>query len=125
MNIKLIIIAYLIVLIKPDCEPDRTELVQLKKLREYDDCVSRTSQGELDEGGYYKCCHLYYQHDSNNLYEEVDTCILITQNQYDNIKKWVDDFENYEGVESVHIHCKGFGIQYNLLLALLILLYLL
>ena len=120
---KLIILAYLFVLIKSDCEPPRDELVQLKKLREYDDCVSRTSQAELEETGMYKCCHLYYVHDSNNLYEEVDTCVLITQTQYDNIKKWIDDFESYGGYESAHIHCSGFNNHFNLL-ALLILLFL-
>ena len=123
MNPKLIILACLFVLIKSDCQPNWDELAQLKKLRDYDDCVSRTSNEELQENGAYKCCHVYYVHDSNNIYQEVDTCVLITQTQYDNIKKWVDDYESYGGYEDVRIHCKEFSIQFNLL-ALLSLLFL-
>ena len=120
---KILILATLFVLIKSYCEPESDELRTLGKIRDYEDCEARTSTDELEEEGAYKCCHLYYIHDSNNIYQEVDTCVLITQTQYDNIKNWVDDYEKYGGYEDVRIHCKGFSIQFSLL-ALLSLLFL-
>ena len=60
--------ACLIALIKSDCEIAEEDLVQLKKLREYDDCVSRTTTEELEETNSYACCHLYYEVDSNNFW---------------------------------------------------------
>ena len=125
MNSKLIIFAFLFALINSECEPPFEDLPQLKKLRDYEDCASRTSQQELDEGGFYECCHIYYEIDSNNLYQEVDTCILVTKNQFDNIDDYIDDFERRGGYENIHIHCTGFITQFNLLLSLLILLFLL
>ena len=125
MQTKLILIFSLIALINSACEPASTEeLIQLKKLRDYEDCASRTSVEELEEAGAYKCCHAYYEYDSNNLYQEVDTCTLITKAQYDDIEKYVDQTEEYEGVKSLKIHCYEFSIRLNFLLALLILLFL-
>ena len=125
MQTKLILIFSLIALINSACEPASTEeLIQLKKLRDYEDCASRTSVEELEEAGAYKCCHAYYEYDSNNLYQEVDTCTLITKTQYDDIEKYVDQTEEYEGVKSLKIHCYEFNIRLNFLFALLILLFL-
>ena len=112
MQTKLILIFSLIALINSACEPASTEeLIQLKKLRDYEDCASRTSVEELEEAGAYKCCHAYYEYDSNNLYQEVDTCTLITKTQYDDIEKYVDQTEEYDGVKSFKIHCYEFNIR--------------
>ena len=121
MNSRLIILACLIALIKSDCEIAEEDLVQLKKLREYDDCVSRTTTEELEETNSYACCHLYYEVDSNNLYKEVDTCVLVTKTQYDNINNFLDDLEKYEGFKHTSIHCKGFNIHFNLLILFILL----
>ena len=122
MSMKLLIIFSIIALIKSDCEPsNEDELMQLKKLREYDDCSTRTTKDELEDMGAYSCCHIYYTIDSNNLYKEVDTCILVTKNQYDNIKKFVDDLEEYQGYKHTKIHCNGFNIKFNLLILLFLL----
>ena len=72
METKLILIFSLIALINSACEPASTEeLIQLKKLRDYEDCASRTSVEELEEAGAYKCCHIYYEHDSNISLERI------------------------------------------------------
>ena len=121
MKTSLLIIASLIALIKSDCVPSEEELMQLKKLREYEDCASRTSKEELEDTGSYACCHLYFEHDSNNLYKEVDTCTLVTKSEYDNIKSFLKDFEKYEGNKNAKIHCFGFKVQFNILILLIIL----
>ena len=125
MLVKLIAIVSIFDLIKSDCVPiDDEELIQLKKLRDYEDCATRTSVTELQETGSYKCCHIYYEHDSNNLYVERDSCILINKTQYDNIEKYIDQMEEYDGLENVKIDCDGSNNKLYLLFSLAILLFL-
>ena len=118
---KIIIFATLFVLIKSYCEPESDELRTLGKIRDYEDCESRTSTDELEDGGYYKCCHLYYIEDLNNVYSEVDTCLLITKSQYDNIKRFIEDYEGKYRLEKAKIHCASYNVQFSLIFILLIL----
>ena len=118
---KIIIFATLFVLIKSYCEPESDELRTLGKIRDYEDCESRTSTDELEDGGYYKCCHLYYIEDLNNVYSEVDTCLLITKSQYDNIKRFIEDYEGKYRLEKAKIHCASSNVQFSLIFILLIL----
>ena len=66
----------------------------------------------------YKCCHLYYEQDTNNVYQEIETCILITKTQYDNIKKFLEEIESRYRIESTKIHCFGVYIKFSLLILL-------
>ena len=115
---SLIILASLFVLINSDCEPDDDELFNLAKIREYRDCELRTSTQELEDTSMYKCCHLYYEQDTNNVYQEIDTCVLITKTQYDNIKKYLEEIESRYRIENTKIHCFGAYIQFSLLILL-------
>ena len=118
---KILILATLFVLIKSDCEPDETELRTTGKIRDYDDCDARTSTLELDEGGYYRCCHLFYIEDLNNVYSEVDTCLLVTKAEYDDIKRFIENYESHYRLEKAKIHCASYYIQFSLIFILLLL----
>ena len=125
MNMLLVIFISLFVFIKPNCEPaDDIELYSLSKIRDYDDCSARTSNDELKNEGAYKCCYLFYTKDSNNIYKEVDTCILVTQSEYDNIKDYVEKLEDKLHIDDVKIKCFGINIKFSLLLISLYLFYL-
>ena len=125
MNKLLLIFISLFVFIKPYCEPvDDSELYSTSKIRDFDDCNARTSNEELKNMGAYKCCYLFYTQDSKNLYKEVDTCILVTQSEYDNIKDYVKKLEDRYRIDDVKIKCFGINIKFSLLLISLYLFYL-
>ena len=125
MNKLLLIFISLFVFIKPYCEPvDDSELNSISKIRDFDDCNARTSNDELKNEGAYKCCYLFYSQDSKNIYKEVDTCILVTQSEYDNIKDYVKRLEDRNGMDGVKIKCFGISIKFSLLLISLYLFYL-
>ena len=115
---SIIILASLFALINSNCVPDEEELFTLSKLRKYKDCEIRTSTEELEEEQMFKCCHLYYVQETNNVYREIDTCILITNTQYDNIKKFVEELESRYRFENTKIHCFGEYIKFSLLIFL-------
>ena len=118
---KILILATLFVLIKSDCEPDETELRTTGKIRNFDDCDARTSTLELDEGEYYRCCHLFYIEDLNNVYSEVDTCLLVTKAEYDDIKRFIENYESHYRLEKAKIDCASYYIQFSLIFILLLL----
>ena len=125
MNKLLLIFISLFVFIKPYCVPkDESELYSISKLRDFDDCNARTSNDELKNMGAYKCCYLFYTQDSKNIYKEVDTCVLVTQSEYDNIKDYVKRLEDRNGIDDVKIKCFGISIKFSLLLISLYLFYL-
>ena len=125
MNKFLLIFISLFVFIKPYCEPvDDSELYSTSKIRDFDDCNARTSNDELKNMGAYKCCYLFYTQDSKNIYKEVDTCILVTQSEYDNIKDYVKRLEDRYRIDDVKIKCFGINIKFSLLLISLYLFYL-
>ena len=125
MNKLLLIFISLFVFIKPHCVPeDESELYSIGKIRDFDDCNARTSNEELKNMGAYKCCYLFYTQDSKNIYKEVDTCILVTQSEYDNIKDYVKRLEDRNGMDGVKIKCFGINIKFSLLLISLYLFYL-
>ena len=125
MNKLLLIFISLFVFIKPYCEPvDDSELYSTSKIRDFDDCNARTSNDELKNMGAYKCCYLFYTQDSKNIYKEVDTCILVTQSEYDNIKDYVKRLEDRYRIDDVKIKCFGINIKFSLLLISLYLFYL-
>ena len=125
MNKLLLIFISLFVFIKPYCEPvDDSELYSISKIRDFDDCNARTSNDELKNKGAYKCYYLFYTQDSNNIYKEVDTCVLVTQSEYDNIKDFVKRLEDRNGMDGVKIKCFGISIKFSLLLISLYLFYL-
>ena len=118
---KILILATLFVLIKSDCMPDETELRTTGKIRNFDDCDARTSTLELEEMESYRCCHLFYIEDLNNVYSEVDRCILVTKAEYDDIKRFVENLESTNRLEKAKIHCASSYIRFSLILILLIL----
>ena len=120
-----IILASLFVLINSFCEFETEEdLMNAGKVRDFDDCNARTSNDELKNEGAYKCCYLFYSQDSKNIYKEVDTCILVTQSEYDNIKDYVKRLEDRYRIDDVKIKCFGISIKFSLLLISLYLFYL-
>ena len=125
MNKLLLIFISLFVFIKPYCEPvDDSELYSISKIRDFDDCNARTSNDELKNMGAYKCCYLFYSQDSKNIYKEIDTCVLVTQSEYDNIKDYVKRLEDRYNMDDVKIKCFGINIKFSLLLISLYLFYL-
>ena len=125
MNKLLLIFISLFVFIKPYCVPaDESELYSIGKIRDFDDCNARTSNDELKNTGTYKCCYLFYSQDSKNIYKEVDTCVLVTQSEYDNIKDYVKRLEDRYNMDDVKIKCFGINIKFSLLLISLYLFYL-
>ena len=121
MNKKLFFFFSLFVLLKSACVPDfDKELRNIGKLREYDDCSVRTNNSELNSTGAIKCCHLYYEYESYNLYQEIHTCALVTQLQYDNIKRYLKDIEGEYDFLNTKIDCFGINIKINLLIILII-----
>ena len=125
MNKLLLIFISLFVFIKPHCVPvDESELYSIGKIRDFDDCNARTSNDELKNMGAYKCCYLFYSQDSKNIYKEIDTCVLVTQSEYDNIKDYVKRLEDRYRMDGVKIKCFGISIKFSLLLISLYLFYL-
>ncbi len=125
MNKLLLIFISLFVFIKPYCVPkDESELYSIGKIRDFDDCNARTSNDELKNMGAYKCCYLFYSQDSKNIYKEIDTCVLVTQSEYDNIKDYVKRLEDRYNMDDVKIKCFGINIKFSLLLISLYLFYL-
>ena len=125
MNKLLLIFISLFVFIKPYCVPaDESELYSIGKIRDFDDCNARTSNDELKNMGAYKCCYLFYSQDSKNIYKEIDTCVLVTQSEYDNIKDYVKRLEDRYNMDDVKIKCFGISIKFSLLLISLYLFYL-
>ena len=124
MNKLLLIFISLFLFIKPYCIPEEGELYSIGKIRDFDDCNARTSNDELKNEGAYKCCYLFYTQDSNNIYKEVDTCALVTQYEYDNIKDYVKRLEDRYRMDGVKIKCFGISIKFSLLLISLYLFYL-
>ena len=125
MNKLLLIFISLFVFIKPSCVPaDESELYSIGKIRDFDDCNARTSNDELKNMGAYKCCYLFYSQDSKNIYKEIDTCVLVTQSEYDNIKDYVKRLEDRYNMDDVKIKCFGINIKFSLLLISLYLFYL-
>ncbi len=121
----MLIFISLFVFIKPYCVPaDESELYSIGKIRDFDDCNARTSNDELKNMGAYKCCYLFYSQDSKNIYKEVDTCVLVTQSEYDNIKDYVKRLEDRYNMDDVKIKCFGISIKFSLLLISLYLFYL-
>ena len=118
---EIFIFVCLLFLIYSECIPEEDELVKIGKIRDYRDCESRTMDQELVENNAYKCCHLRYTVDSKNYYADVYTCTYITQNQYDNIKDTVKEYERVNDVVDVEIDCKSYYLQLGLLSILLFL----
>ena len=117
-----IILASLFVLINSYCVFEtEEELMNAGKVRDFDDCNARTSNYELEQEGKYACCHISFDLDTKNVYKEVDTCIFVTQSEYDNIKRFVDEYESYYGVEHVKIHCLATSLKFSLLILLFLL----
>ena len=114
----LIILSSLFILINSNCEPEDDELLYLGKIRKYKDCEARTSTIELEDEEMYKCCHLFYVKETKNVYQEIDTCILITHAQYDDIKRYLDELESRYGIEYTEIDCFGSYIKLSLLVLL-------
>ena len=104
------------------CVPEEDELVKLSKIRKYSHCEERTSSTELAENNAYKCCYMKYYIDSHNYEAYVHTCILITQNNYDNIKDFVKRYEEQYNLEDLKIDCSSFYLQFGLLFILIFLL---
>ena len=100
--------ALLFGLINSNCMISEEDLIAIDdKIRKYKHCEERESQEELIENNAYKCCYLYYYVDKKNYQAEVHTCLLITKDQYDNIKDTVKNYEESRDVEDVSIDCKG------------------
>ena len=95
-------------LINSNCMISEEDLLELdEKIRKYKHCQDREREEELIENNAYKCCYLYYYVDKKNYQAEVHTCLLITKDQYDNIKDTVKNYEESRDVEDVSIDCKG------------------
>ena len=118
----LIILSSIFVLINSYCQPEDDDLLLLGKIREYEDCERRTTTTELQETEMYRCCHLYYTQETNNVYQEVDTCILVSHADYDDIKAYLDRLESTLRIEDTKIDCFGSYIKFSLLFLLLSLL---
>ena len=121
MNI-LLISSFLFFFINSDCTPDEDELVRLSKIRKYKHCEERTSTYELSENNAYRCCYMKYSVDSKNYEAYIHTCILVTQNQYDNIDDYIERYEEQNNVEDLKIDCSSFYLQFGLLFILIFLL---
>ena len=115
--------ALLFGLINSNCMISEEDLLEMDdKIRKYKHCEERENPEELIENNAYKCCYLYYYVDKKNYQAEVHTCLLVTRDQYDNIKDTVKDYEKNNDVEDVEINCRGKFIHLGLL-ALLSLLF--
>ena len=118
----LLISSFLFHYINSDCTPDEDELVVIDKIRKYKHCESRLTSAEVNENYGFRCCYMTYSIDSKNYEADIHTCILITQNQYDNIEDYIDRYEDTNRVIDLKIDCSSFYLQFGLLLLLMILL---
>ena len=120
---KIIFISFfLFSFINSYCVPEEDELVKLSKIRKYKHCEERTSSYELTENNAYRCCYMKYSVDSKNYEAYVHTCILITQNQYDNIEDYIERYEDQYNLIDLKIDCSSFYLQFGLLFILMFLL---
>ena len=113
---------FLFSFINSDCTPTENELVRISKIRKDEHCEERTTSYELSENNAYRCCYMKYSVDSKNYEAYVHTCILITQNQYNNIEDYIERYEDQHNLIDLKIDCSSFYLQFGLLFILMFLL---
>ena len=117
--IKIIFISFfLFSLINSTCQPEEEN----NKIREPEVCNKRAFNEEEVNSQAYKCCYMTQKVDLNSRKGKDYSCIYITQNDYNNIKELIKQYERETGIDDVDIDCKSTYIRFALL-SLLILLF--
>ena len=106
----ILILLYSLSFIKSICTPEN----EGNKIRDADDCKSRSfDQTEIDEES-FRCCFLRLEKNSIDFDGKEYSCIAITQEQFNNIENYKKELENQVGIEKVKIDCKSTYFQYGL-----------
>ena len=109
---QIFIISCLYFFVNSTCETDEDDTSH--KYRHYEDCKDRAFDEEELESYSYRCCYMEIEIKTLNTEKDVHGCVALTQPQYDNIKRTINDFESVEGVHDVDIDCKSYYIKYGL-----------
>ena len=117
---QIFIISCLYFFINSTCETDEDDISH--KYRYYEDCKDRSFDEEELEFNAYRCCHIEKEIKTLNTEKEIHGCIPITQSQYENIKRTINDLESEEDVRDVDLDCESYFIQYGLFSMVLFLL---
>ena len=118
----LLIIACLFNLMNSDCTPSEEELERMGKIRDFEDCQNRLSTAESLNNG-YRCCYIYYYFNTNNIRSKVHSCIVLTQENYNNIDNFADNFAQENRVEDLDIDCHSLFHKLKLLASIFLFLY--
>ena len=116
----ILIINCLISLINPYCEDEDGE--ETIRIRHSKDCTSRIiSEAEQSEGG-FRCCYMREKVDLLTYKGKIYSCILLNQNEYNDIKNFIKSREKESGIKDVKIDCKSFYLHIGLTIVLALLL---
>ena len=117
---EIFIIYCLITIINSLCELEDGE-EEPSRIREKKDCIQRSISDEETRNGGYRCCFMRQKVDSISFKGNIYSCLLVTSEQYDNIKNLIKAKEKETGVEDVKINCKSSYLQFGLIILLLLL----
>ena len=92
------------------------------RIRHSKDCTSRIiSEDEQNEGG-YRCCYMREKVDLLTYTGKRYSCILLDQNEYNNIKNFIKNREKQSGIKDVKIDCQSSYLHIGLLIVFALLL---
>ena len=116
----ILIIYCLISLINSYCEDEDGE--ETVRIRHSKDCTSRIiSEAEQNEGG-YRCCYMREKVDLLTYKGKIYSCVLLNQNEYNDIKNVIKNREKENGIKDVKIDCKSSYLYNGLLIVFALLL---
>ena len=111
------IFLFLFSLINSTCQPEEEN----NKIRDADICNKRAFNEDEVNSQAYKCCYMIQEVDLNTRKGDEYSCIYVTQNDYNNIKDLVKQYERESGIDDVKIDCKSTYVKITLLSLLIIL----
>ena len=114
----LIIFLYLFYYTNSTCEPYEEN----NRIRDPDDCNKRTLSDDEKEQQAIKCCFLKMYLNNNIRKGKSYECIVITQNDYNNIKGYVKQIKADNGADKVVLDCQSSYLK-NILLSLILLIF--
>ena len=108
------IISCLLSFINSYCEDEDGE--ETVRIRSSKDCTKRTlSEYEQNEGG-FRCCYKREEVDILTYKGKIYSCVLLNQNQYNDIKNFIKNREKQNGIKDVKIDCKSSYSQIGLII---------
>ena len=112
MNIFKLILICLFSFIKTTCITDDDDPI---RYRDYKDCKDRVFDSDEIENYAYRCCHIEIETETANVENSVEGCIPLNENQFNNIRQLIREYESQPNVDDVDIDCKSSYINFSLI----------